>query len=181
MKKNRSFIVVFIIIFIFIAVITTSYIDSGRVTTNHEPKCCIKVANRDRNKVTYIGLGYKVIRYVRTSIDEPYENNIGVKMGNWFMKYEFPKDKTIKIELLLEKKMVEITDFNDINFLENILLNSKYINGICNGEITYKIILDNEEFYIKEYCNEIQKDDKQASITNEDLEKIKDIISNNSN
>ena len=40
--------------------IITNYIDSGRVTTGHEPKYCIKIVNNDGSKVTYWGLGYKV-------------------------------------------------------------------------------------------------------------------------
>lgn len=33
----------------------------------------------------------KVIRYVGVSPNEPYESNIGAKMGSWFMKYELSK------------------------------------------------------------------------------------------
>mgnify|MGYP000476487931 CR=1 FL=1 len=33
--------------------IKTNYIDSGRVTTGHEPKCCIKIVCYDRSKITY--------------------------------------------------------------------------------------------------------------------------------
>lgn len=47
--------------------IITNYIDSGRVTTGHEPKYCFKIVNNDGSKVTYWGLGYKVIRYVGVS------------------------------------------------------------------------------------------------------------------
>ena len=78
--------------------IITNYIDSGRVTTGHEPKYCIKVVSYDGSKVTYWGLGYKVIRYVGVSPNEPYENNIGTKMGSWFMKYELPESDTVEIE-----------------------------------------------------------------------------------
>ena len=74
--------------------IITNYIDSGRVTTGHEPKYCIKIVNNDGSKVTYWGLGYKVIRYVGVSPNEPYENNIGVKMGSWFMRYDARLSRT---------------------------------------------------------------------------------------
>lgn len=70
----------------------TNYADVGRVATGHEPRYCIKTVSNNGSKVTYWGLGYKVIRYVGVSPNEPYENNLGVKMGNWFMEYELPID-----------------------------------------------------------------------------------------
>ena len=102
MKKNICISIVILLIIFIIVGISTNYIDSGRVSTGHEPKYCIKVVNNDRSIVTYWGVGYKVIRYVAVSPNEPYENNIGVKMGNWFMKYELPKNDTIEIEYEME-------------------------------------------------------------------------------
>ena len=179
-KKNLTIIIIIVILLILIiAAIFTNYIDTGRVTTNHEPKFCIKTISSDASKVTYWGLGYKVIRYVGVSPNEPYKNNIGVKMGNWFMKYELSKDKKITIEY--EGKAVEIKDFKDIETIESILLYSKYNEKICDGIITHKITLNNEIYYIKEYCKEIQKGNKQAKITDEDLRLINDIIHKNTN
>ena len=91
MKKKICIGVGTLLMILIVAGIVTNYIDSGRVTTGHEPKCCIKIVSYDGSKVTYWGLGYKVIRYVGLSPNEPYENNIGVKMGSWFMKYELPE------------------------------------------------------------------------------------------
>ena len=80
------------------------------MTTGHEPKCCIKIVSYDGSKVTYWGLGYKVIRYVGVSPNEPYENNIGVKMGSWFMKYELPKpDSTENKDYSFFGKVIEST------------------------------------------------------------------------
>lgn len=179
MKNKKILIVIFTILIILIAVIITNYIDGGRVTTNHEPICCIKAVSSDGNKVTYWGLGYKVIRYARVSPNEPYENNIGVKMGNWFIKYELLEKKVIGIELLFENKTITVTDTKEVSFIENILINSKYINELCQGISTYKIVLNNETYYIKEDCKEIQKGEKQSTITEKDLETIKNIIYNN--
>ena len=177
MKKKISIgIGIFVIILIIIGIIT-NYADSGRITTGHEPKYCIKVVSNDGNKVTYWGLGYKVIRYVGVSPNEPYESNIGVKMGNWFMKYELPKTDIIEIEY--EGQIITITDIKDIGIIENILINSKYDNEICKGINTHKITLNNEVYYIKESCKEIQKGDKQSKIADEDLKEIKSIIDNN--
>ena len=173
-KKICIGIVIFLILLIIVGIIT-NYADSGRVSTGHEPKYCIKVVSNDGSKVTYWGLGYKVIRYVGVSPNEPYESNIGAKMGSWFMDYELPKSNTIEIEY--EGQTITITDMKDIGTIENILLNSKYDGEICDGINTHKIVLNNEIYYIKESCKEIQKGDKQATISAEDLELINNIIS----
>ena len=177
MKKKIGISIGILVIALIVAGIITNYSDSARVTTGHEPKCCIKVVSNDGSKVTYWGLGYKVVRYVGVSPNEPYESNIGVKMGNWFMKYELPKADIIEIEY--EGQTITITDIKDIGIIENILLNSKYNGEICNGINTHKIILNKDIYYIKESCKEIQKGDKQATISTEDLETINNIISQN--
>lgn len=124
MKNKRLLIIGSILIVILIIVgVITNYIDSGRVTTNHEPKFCIKTISNDGGKVTYWGLGYKVIRYVGVSPNEPYESNIGVKMGSWFMKYELPIDNeknnetNIDIKELDDFYNTELTKDNDIRNL----------------------------------------------------------------
>lgn len=177
MKKKIGISIGILVIVLIVAGIITNYSDSARVTTGHEPKCCIKVVSNDGSKVTYWGLGYKVVRYVGVSPNEPYESNIGVKMGNWFMKYELPKADIIEIEY--EGQTITITDIKDIGIIENILLNSKYNGEICNGINTHKIILNKDIYYIKESCKEIQKGDKQATISTEDLETINNIIFQN--
>lgn len=175
--KNICISIILVIIMLIIAGIITNYIDSGRVTTGHEPQYCIKIVNNNGTKITYWGLGYKVVRYTKISPNEPYENNIGVKMGNWFMKYDLPKEKNIIIEY--ENKTIKITNHNDIDKISNILENSKYNAPICDGINTQKISIDNEIYYLKESCKEIQKGDKQSAITQEDLNTILEIISKN--
>lgn len=171
-------IVIFIIILTILGTIA-NYEDSGRVGTGHEPKHCIKLVSKNGDKVTYWGLGYKVIRYVGVSPNEPYENNIGVKMGNWFMKYELTPNDIIEIQY--EGQTIHITDTKETGIIENILVNSKYNNEICDGINTHKISINNEVYYIKEACKEIQKGDKQAPITNEDLQTINSIIGDKMN
>ena len=75
--KNICISIILVIIMLIIAGIITNYIDSGRVTTGHEPQYCIKIVNNNGTKITYWGLGYKVVRYTKISPNEPYENNIG--------------------------------------------------------------------------------------------------------
>lgn len=155
MKKKIGISLVIVLMIVLMIGIVTNYADSGRVTTGHEPQYCIKIVDKDGSKVTYWGLGYKVIRYVGVSPNEPFESNIGVKMGNWFMKYELPKADIIEIEY--EGQTVTVTDLKDIGIIENILLNSKYDGEICDGINTHKIILNSDVYYIKGSCKEIQK------------------------
>lgn len=123
MKKKICIGVGTLLMILIVAGIVTNYIDSGRVATRHEPKYCIKIVNNDGSKVTYWGLGYKVIRYVGVSPNEPYESNIGVKMGNWFMKYklpidsEFNKENSSNISNLNDFYNTELTKNRDIRNL----------------------------------------------------------------
>ena len=123
MKKKICIGVGILLMILIVAGIVTNYIASGRVATGHEPKYCIKIVNNDGSKVTYWGLGYKVIRYVGVSPNEPYESNIGVKMGNWFMKYklpidsEFNKENSSNISNLNDFYNTELTKNRDIRNL----------------------------------------------------------------
>ncbi len=117
MKKKICIGVGILLMILIVAGIITNYIDSGRVTTGHEPKYCIKIVNNDGSKVTYWGLGYKVIRYVGVSPNEPYESNIGVKMGNWFMKYELPIDSEFNKEN--NSNISNLNDFYNTELTKN--------------------------------------------------------------
>ena len=88
MKKKVLIIIGIIVIFLVAIGLVTSYIDSARVRNAVEPKYTLKIVTDGGNKVTYWGLGYKVIRYPAVSPNEPYKNNLGVKYGSWFMKYD---------------------------------------------------------------------------------------------
>lgn len=173
--KKRVFIVLGIVILIVVVLgVITNYVDGGRVATGHEPKYCMKAISSDGSKVTYIGLGYKVVRYVGVSPSEPYENNVGVKMGSWFMKYNRPE--VIPISIQYGDKTISVDKLEDINSLKNILVYSKYESPICDGISNYKVTIDGDEYFIKESCKEIQKGEYQASITKEDLETLLSII-----
>lgn len=92
MKKKILIISCFVATLLISASLLTSYIDSARVRNAVEPKYVIKIVSEDGRKVTYWGLGYKVIRYPSVSPNEPYKNNRGVKYGGWFMQYELPQE-----------------------------------------------------------------------------------------
>lgn len=132
--KKKIFIIGIIILFLGLI---TSYLDSARVRNSKEPKYVIKFISNDEKKITYLGLGYKVIRYVSVSPNEPYKNNLGVKYGSWFMNYELPKDilyaKGINKEDIIGANdllfSISIGD-NQINCIPvqlNIFDNGKYI------------------------------------------------------
>lgn len=119
MKNKKYFLIGIILVVVLVILgVITSYIDSSRVTTNHEPKFCIKTISQDGSKVTYWGLGYKIIRYVGVSPKEPYENNIGAKMGNWFMKYEPPIDNN-KAENI-KNKISNLDEFYNTEITKNL-------------------------------------------------------------
>lgn len=154
--KKKILIISLTILFILIVLgFITNYIDGGRVSTGNEPKFCIKFINKNGNKVTYIGLGYKVIRYVGVSPDEPYKNNIGVKMGNWFMKYEL-------------KDEVNLNEINDIivsylekhNDISNFVFN--YVDEISNEVIVG--LIDNSKEKQQEFINKVF-----SNITDKDI------------
>lgn len=96
MKKKVLIITGIIVAILVVTGLVTSYADSARVRNGVEPKFTIKIVSEDGNKVTYWGLGYKVVLYPSVSPNEPYKNNRGVKYGSWFMKYELEEEKESK-------------------------------------------------------------------------------------
>jgi len=181
--KKKKVLIICISIFIILAILSfiANYVDKGRISTGHEPKFTIKIVSEDGNKVTYWGLGYKVVRYPSVSPNEPYKNNRGVKMGSWFMKYELSEYENIKVELLMDGKTIEVDKKRDVEFIVSLLRDSKYINELCDGINTHKIIIDDEVYYLKESCKEIQKGKKQAKISDEDLNSLLKIINDYDN
>lgn len=88
--------------------------DSARVRNAVEPKYTIKIVTDNGSKIIYIGLGYKIIRYTSVSPNEPYKNNIGVKYGSWFMKYELPPKVNISLDDV-NGKIIEYFSKDNIN------------------------------------------------------------------
>jgi len=108
MKKKILIIIGFIAAILVTIGLVTSHIDSARVRNSVEPKFTIKIVTDNGNRVTYWGLGYKVIRYPSVSPNEPYKNNIGVKYGSWFTKYKI-KDSYTK------ESIYEITNIENVS------------------------------------------------------------------
>ena len=102
MKKKIIYFIVVIVGVLLVFAFYSHYIDSARVRNGVEPKFTIKTINNDGSKVTYWGLGYKVVRYTKVSPSEPFKNSLGFKYGSWFMKYEIDNDEYID-DVNLEK------------------------------------------------------------------------------
>ena len=118
MKKSRELLnkvgcvmkklTILIILVVIVSSLFANHIDTANVSTGHEPELCIKFEDEKGGKVTYIGFGYKVVRYVKNNIREPYKENIGVKKGSWFMKFEKPENKNIDLNKLTVKDFLEL-------------------------------------------------------------------------
>jgi len=176
--KNKKVLIICIIVVIILAILgfITNYVDKGRVSTGHEPKYTIKIITDGGNKITYWGLGYKVVRYPAVSPKENFKSSLGVKFGSWFMNYKLSNYDSIDIELLMEDKTINVSKTRDIEFIIGLLKDSKYINELCEGMYTHKIEYDNETYYILEGCKEIKKGRKQATISDPDFERFMKIV-----
>ncbi len=178
MKKKGFIIIISVLLILIILSLVTKYIDTANVTTGHEPKCCIKIVSQDGNRVTYWGLGYKVVRYVGVSPKEPYKNNIGVKMGSWFMKYEKPTNVVLDVKAFETNNTFKISEKADVDFITNLLKNSKYINEPCDGISNYAITYDNYTYDILLDCSGIKRGNKQAKIEDKDKKELERILVN---
>jgi len=176
MKKKGLIITICVLVVLIIASLITKYIDTANVSTGHEPECCIKIVSQDGGKVTYWGLGYKVVRYVGVSPKEPYESNIGVKMGSWFMKYEDPTNVILDVKSFGTNNTFQISEKSDVDFVTNLLKRSKYIDEPCDGIVDYAITYDNDTYNILISCGEIRKGNKQAKISDKDMEELERIL-----
>lgn len=176
MKKKGLIITICVLVVLIITSLITKYIDTANVSTGHEPECCIKTVSQDGGKVTYWGLGYKVVRYVGVSPNEPYESNIGVKMGSWFMNYEKPTNVILDVKSFGTNNTFQISEKADVDFISNLLKHSKYIDEPCDGIIDYAITYDDYTYNILISCSEIRKGNKQAKISDKDMEELERIL-----
>ena len=151
MKKKAIFVSCIVLTFLLVTALFTSYTDSARVRNSVEPLHTVKIVSDNGHKVTYWGLGYKVIRYTSVSADEPYKDNLGVKYGSWFMKYDCPigdgletdddlKYSTLVIENYVAeigrgetKLSVELSD-EDTDFLADMMRYLAWTDRIINAE-----------------------------------------------
>jgi len=176
MKKKGLIITICVLVVLIIASLITKYIDTANVSTGHEPECCIKIVSQDGGKITYWGLGYKVVRYVGVSPNEPYESNIGVKMGSWFMNYEKPTNVILDVKSFGTNNTFQISKKADVDFVANLLKYPKYTDEPCDGIIDYAITYDDYTYNVLISCKEIRKGNKQAKISDKDMEELERIL-----
>ena len=83
--------------------------------------------------------------------------------------------------MLFRSNMPNITiTGEDALIIKQVLNDFTYNKELCNGIYSYEIIIDDVEHYkVKRDCMAIEKDNKQAEITEEELKNIEGIIDNN--
>jgi hypothetical protein len=94
MKKKRIIIISVILGILIILGVTTGYLDYKNVKNSIEPKYTLKTISNGGEKVTYWGLGYKVIRYTNNTPSEPFDHSKFVKFGSWLLRYDVYKNNT---------------------------------------------------------------------------------------
>lgn len=184
MKKGIKILLIILGVIIILGLIFFT-VDYNRVQKQEKPIFCINYSTlRDGGTKAYIGLGYKVIDFnMLNGYDE-------IKIGSWFMKYEdFEGEYSTYTEKLADTKVI-VNGYNNIPSItmidddaiaiKQILNGFTYDGELCNGIYSYEIIINDEEHYmVKRDCKAIEKGDKQADITEEELNYIEEIIENN--
>lgn len=181
MKKGIKVLLIILGVIIILGLIFF-VVDYNRVQKEEKPLFCINYATaNDGGTNEYLGLGYKVINFNRVNgYDE-------MKIGSWLMKYEdFEKeynnyidDTNITIKGYINLPNITI-EGEDALILKQILSDFVYDGELCNGIYSYEIIINDEEHYmVKRDCKAIEKGDKQADITEEQLNSIEEIIEKN--
>ncbi len=183
MKKGIKVLLIILGVIIILGLIFFA-VDYNRVQEEEKPLFCIQHPAgiiMDGGTVEYFGLGYKVIDFNRVNgYDE-------MKIGSWLMKYEdFEKeynnyidDTNITIKGYINLPNITI-EGEDALILKQILSDFVYDGELCNGIYSYEIIINDEEHYmVKRDCKAIEKGDKQADITEEQLNSIEEIIEKN--
>lgn len=188
MKKGIKILLIILGVIIILGLIFFA-VDYSRVQNHEKPIFCINYATaNDGGTKEYLGLGYKVIAFNRL---DGYNE---IKIGPWTMKYEDFEDEykeygsaveEIDTEVVINgyNNMPDITiTGEDTTKIKQILDGFSYDGELCDGIYSYEIIINDEEHYmVKQDCKAIEKGDKQADITEEELKSIEDIIEKNIN
>ena len=184
MKKGIKILLIILGVIIILGLIFFT-VDYNRVQKQEKPIFCINYSTlRDGGTKAYIGLGYKVIDFnMLNGYDE-------IKIGSWFMKSEdFEDEYSTYTEKLADTKVI-VNGYNNIPnitiieddaiAIKQILYGFTYDGELCNGSYSYEIIINDEEHYmVKQDCEAIEKGDKQADITEGQLNYIEEIIEKN--
>ncbi len=183
MKKGIKVLLIILGVIIVLGLVFFA-IDYNRVQKQEKPIFCIQNPAgviRDGGTVEYFGLGYKVIDFNRL---DGYDE---IKIGSWSMKYEdfenefndYVDNAKVVVEGYNNIQTITITG-EDATMIKQLLNEFTYNDELCDGIYSYEIIINDEEHYmVKRDCKAIEKGDKQANITDEELKEIEEIIENN--
>ena len=162
MKKKFIIVMASILAFLLSFWLITDYIDSARVRNGIKPIFTINIVSDTGDKITYWGLGYKIIAYPSVSPKEPLNNNIAFKKGNWFMKFNITKveeniendTKNYKIVEIIDKTTTQdITTGSALQFFYADS-NFKYYYGSIKSEFVVVVFEDGSEITVEEALNE---------------------------
>ncbi len=135
---------------------------------------------RDNSDKFRIDLKNNNITYeVGTSVKITYIGGINKSYPVQIYAKKIELINEINITIMNDNKIITINDNDEINKIYTILNNLKYDSDLCKGINTYKITINDEAYYLKGDCQEVQKGNKQSKISKEDLNTIIKIIDNN--
>lgn len=165
MKRKVIILTALITAFLCSFWLVTDYIDSARVRNGIAPKFTIKTISNTGNKVTYWGLGYKVIAYPSVSPKEPLKNNIAFKKGSWFLKFELDNKEETKKKIIeiIDKTVLE--DISTAQALQHFFTDDKfkYFYPTIQSEYVVVVFEDGSEITVEEAL-------KKGIITIDDLD-----------
>lgn len=145
MKKKVLIIIGIIITLLVIIGIITGIEDKSRIEKMEEPKYTIKLVNGESGKITYLGLGYIIVRDTAVSPNESFASSLRVKFRGWFMRYDFFRNN--------ENQNIKYITNNDelYNFAINHLIDND--DSQYKNENNYKMFTNYKGFGIVEDDN----------------------------
>lgn len=106
---------------------------------------------------------------------------LGVGLLLYYKNRSMNHESSDVIEIEYDGQKFLVTDPKEIELIETIVRSLEYKGELCYGITTHKITIQNEVYFLKEDCQEIQWNEKQAKISVKDIEKIRQILASKTN
>lgn len=153
MNKKVLIIIGIIITLLVIIGIITGIEDKSRIEKMEEPKYTIKLVNGESGKITYLGLGYIIVRDTAVSPNESFASSLRVKFRGWFMRYDFFRNNNNNIadsfEIIFKDK--KPTDsYNNVYAILDKSETNKYDYSIYAYMGSVNIKIDGTKYSLKE-------------------------------